>query len=719
MKGKHRPLYYTIPLRRKETLFYTYPKKYLVNTSKRKIDRAISDFLSEKECDERYIPIFETLKLLERQYGSEVEFSSKKTGKARMIEKLCELKDWTVFLGQNVGIDDNVKKILEKHWGITCLKYGKCETRDNSSKLIIGLIYDESTVDFLIENKNLLLGNFCCLIGIEQLYILEISRNSCIKCIRLRSMVNQKNLFETLLLEDYFKRTNTEYFLDGEEISILIDSISQIKDSRRKDVIIRNKSKQKTFVCYHIFPFPLCPTCEGRSLDNNIPMKLAVDQNVGIIKKIEAKEVEIGEEKFYISTVQIPNLIPVSRMCCSGQVPVDKIHDIVLSKNQEFYDDFSIWRRLVCGSVARHKKISRKKAVGESVERYCASLYLKKQLKFGSYKKLKFGAINPENWIMFSQKQYRNHSFPYECFSEDSELFWKNGFMLKTKEKVYLPASFIYIRYSFDQGESGIGVYPTTGLACGNKKRDILLSGICENIERDACVLMWLYKISPRRVINIKDQAINSILSGFKKIGIDVFLFEVSLDINIPTVLAIGLNKKEDGPKMFIGSASKPIIKKAILRALEELTQGFTWSYLMDRHSNFDFGKNFKNITHFEHHALFNSTARDMSSMNFILNTKRVLNYEDLKQRALSFKEIVDEIDGLGYKSVVVDLTTPDVASMELRVFKTLITGLQPLNANHNTPFLDNRRIRRVKRYLKMNNIRHSEKVNSYPHPFT
>jgi len=64
-------------------------------------------------------------------------------------------------------------------------------------------------------------------------------------------------------------------------------------------------------------------------------------------------------------------------------------------------------------------------------------------------------------------------------------------------------------------------------------------------------------------------------------------------------------------------------------------------------------------------------------------------------------------------------LTTPDINSIGFKVYKILIPGLQPLNSNHNTPFLDKKRIKRIMDYLYSKKIEYSRKINLYPHPFT
>ena len=168
---------------------------------------------------------------------------------------------------------------------------------------------------------------------------------------------------------------------------------------------------------------------------------------------------------------------------------------------------------------------------------------------------------------------------------------------------------------------------------------------------------------------------------------------------------------------MFVGSACKTKKEEAIIKAIEELAQGFSWVHLMKKYKNYNFGKNFENITHFEHHALLYATLSDLSVLDFVIKTNRAIDYKDMKE--VDKKDsIYDMVRNNKFDIVEIDLTTPDVAQIGYHVKKIMIPGLQPLNSNHNLNFLDRKRINKAIIYLERRKIQFSNQLNLFPHPF-
>jgi ribosomal protein S12 methylthiotransferase accessory factor len=708
--------YYTIPLDKENTLFYSYFKKYLFKLPKEKLDRIISDFFINQKFNSEYEGVIKVLKDI---FKKENNFSKKTLSLTKVFnnaKKCLQRERGYIILGKNILISQNIKKLLSGKWRISSFTQCNKNILERSGlKLILGLIYDEEIFNFLEKNKNLLIDSFCGLVGLEEIYAVKISPKFCVRCFRLRRLANQKNLFENIILQNYLIKNKMKYLLTEEQLSFIL--FFAIKKCKEK-ILVKNIFTQE--LSYHntIIPFPHCSICK-KIIHKNRQKYTIIDNKFGIINSVDIKEIEVGKIKFYICTTKLSNIIPIYRLDLFNfpNTPTDKISQIIIKS--EHCSEFSPWRPLICGSVSRNRKISIKKAISESIERYCASLYKKEHLVFGSYEDLKPHAVNPEKWCLFNQHQYKNPLFPYTPFTKSTKIYWVEGFDLKTHEKIYLPAPFVFIRYFFDENEAKIGIYPTTGLSCGKDENEILLSGICENIERDACMLFWLLQIPPKRIINIDDEEIQEIIKNFKSNNIDLHLFELSLDLEIPTVLALGINNQKEGPRVLIGSACKTTLKDAILRAIDELVQGFNWVYLMERYKNYNFGKNFENITHFEHRALFYSRLKNLSILNFIFKTKRTLDFQNFKEKVISLKKIIDNIYTMGYDIFYVDLTSTDVKNIGLKVYKVLIPGLQPLNSNHNTPFLDQKRITKAIDYLKLHKIKYSKKINLYPHFFT
>src|SRR5215203_3422583 len=66
------------------------------------------------------------------------------------------------------------------------------------------------------------------------------------------------------------------------------------------------------------------------------------------------------------------------------------------------------------GGTALTKDAALAKAIGEAIERYCASAYDPSRVTVSPYRKLGSQAIDPRRFDLFSPDQRRSYSFPFE-----------------------------------------------------------------------------------------------------------------------------------------------------------------------------------------------------------------------------------------------------------------------------------------------------------------
>ena len=69
-----------------------------------------------------------------------------------------------------------------------------------------------------------------------------------------------------------------------------------------------------------------------------------------------------------------------------------------------------------------------------------------------------------------------------------------------------------------------------------------------------------------------------------------------------------------------------------------------------------------------------------------------------------------------GFEVIAVDITTPDIEDVGLKVVRVVIPGLVPLHGNHNWPYLGASRLYEAPRRLGWKNP--DGPLNPYPHPF-
>ena len=136
---------------------------------------------------------------------------------------------------------------------------------------------------------------------------------------------------------------------------------------------------------------------------------------------------------------------------------------------------------------------ARSAAIGEAIERYCSGFADPESLIFGTYKEVcqTHPTIHPSAYALFLPSQYSGLSL--QPFNENTPIAWVSGNSLKTGAPVLVPAGLVYLPYHpWFQGEGFIAEPTSNGLACGDSYEEAVFKGLCEVVERDAFMIMWL-----------------------------------------------------------------------------------------------------------------------------------------------------------------------------------------------------------------------------------
>jgi ribosomal protein S12 methylthiotransferase accessory factor len=122
------------------------------------------------------------------------------------------------------------------------------------------------------------------------------------------------------------------------------------------------------------------------------------------------------------------------------------------------------------------------------------------------------------------------------------------------------------------------------GLASGNTMLEAVVHGLCERVERDACVL-WQFR-SDQEVLDacidpasLHDGAVDELAARIDRSGFKLSLFDVTSNTAIPTMFAV-VAPKPDGHEsrwkhfdLSAGSGSHPSRARAAIRAITEAAQ--------------------------------------------------------------------------------------------------------------------------------------------------
>lgn len=361
------------------------------------------------------------------------------------------------------------------------------------------------------------------------------------------------------------------------------------------------------------------------------------------------------------------------------------------------------------GTSINNEEEALAKCLIEALERKAGMVYKKSDLinsSFNNLIRIKKNVINPIIFSSFSKKQLKQKKYKIFNINNNTVIYWKEAYCLNTHNIVLIPAELIYFNFV----DYRIMIPITTGLSAGLTKEEAILRGIYEIIERDAFIIRYLSKTTGRELIFKKLDIYNKIKNICKKYRFEIRFIDLTIDLPIPTVLALLINQSNVGPKVSIGIKTYHSYKEALYGSFLESLQTRTWT----RHYYEDFYEKKK-----EHIKLIRTlNERAMYWYNkemtpylyfFIDHIKKI--YITKEERINSSSDIlytlVKKLDDAGHMIYTVDLTPSEYKNIPIYVVKVIIPTLQPLYLNEEFPYLGGKRL---------NNITNS--FNKIPHPF-
>lgn len=218
--------------------------------------------------------------------------------------------------------------------------------------------------------------------------------------------------------------------------------------------------------------------------------------------------------------------------------------------------------------------------IAEAIERYNCTFTTQEELRC-SYDDIKHEAIHPYTLLNFSEMQYDNreeindHRSGFNKIPErydGSEIGWTALYSMTHNRVRYIPSSYCYLSYPY---ENDVRMCPgnSNGCASGNSLEEAFLYAILELAERDAVAIWWYNRIK-RPCVNLdnfNDSLLNQIQAKFKKDNRELFVLDITTDLQIPCYAAVSW--KSDGSQIFFGTSSHLEPRIGVVRAISELNQ--------------------------------------------------------------------------------------------------------------------------------------------------
>ncbi|WP_181159597.1 YcaO-like family protein [Clostridium perfringens] len=567
--------------------------------------------------------------------------------------------------------------------------------------VFIGTIYDYNFLEQVNKYCKELRRNIINVIMFDSEEIVinniinSIPIRGCFNCFTRRLCMNSVFINEKInMAKDLvnFRYIKTKIEFSSKLQSLILDQILKLINLNTLEVISIEKNdlwEVKEEGC--LIELPDCCECNSIKVveKEKLPIIKAVNSKVGIIKSYNIQKETNLNNDFYVA----------------------------ISKST----DFSVLNKhlkIICNSGAGFsEEIAVNAAIGETLERYSAAM-IDNNIIVSSYNKLieeGMNAINPEEFELFSREQYANYEFPYKPFDKNTIVGWSKCRELLSDEIVWAPACFIYLPYLKKKNETLITPYISTGLAANVDYESAVLSGIYEIIERDAFSISWLKKIPPIQ-LSMEQQIVTTDKLKCRS-------YELTLDIEIPTVVCIAEGEINGKNVLSVGAASRYKLSDAIKKAHIEAIQGRQYVYDLTEYFNkVKLEKGFENIDTFQKHAMFYTKFPELKKeVRYLLDEdsikfrkKKIRKEQEFKSLKDKLSHIVKLINNCGYKIYVKDITPSDLQRFNISVVRVIIPGLHGLHGTHKYRYLSSLRMDKINQVFNGNN----NVLNQFPHPF-
>jgi ribosomal protein S12 methylthiotransferase accessory factor len=443
-----------------------------------------------------------------------------------------------------------------------------------------------------------------------------------------------------------------------------------------------------------------------------------VDKNLELLKRINKAVKLVGKKDSIIRKLyEVPRYNDEPKLFHYSAELFDTRH---FSDSKESVDRFA-------GGASFSQEKAIIKSLGEAFERYCLAIFKKDYFIKASAYDLGNKALNLFSFVNFSKKQLLDKNFPdIFNFNINTKFDWIKAYSIIQRKFFFIPAQLIYVPYQFCGDEEKIIRFPiTTGAATGGSLKEAIYKGICEIVERDAFMITYLNKLPRERIDLSNNKEFSYILNLFKRYKLELFIFDITSDIKIPSFLAVIIDNTGKGPAVCLGLKASLNYRDGIIGAIEEAQHARPWirDLMLSNNLKKIKGKNF-NLSKLEDRALFWSHKKMIKHLNFLLENKSAKSINKIFDQSSdsdlkNFNTVLKILNNHDLEVVFTDITIPRINEIGFKVVKVIIPQLQPLYLNEQFKYLGGERLYKVPKILGYTKDETKEDdLNHIPHPF-
>ena len=373
--------------------------------------------------------------------------------------------------------------------------------------------------------------------------------------------------------------------------------------------------------------------------------------------------------------------------------------------------DLDVNENLHGSSMDIDKERAKIKAIGECLERL-SLIYPRRHrfinATFREIVSLGEDALDPGLCMNFSESYLPLKSIEYLDILRTSHMRWVIGKNLIKNKPAFIPYQLVFLP-TIDELEHDplIRVPITTGTACGDGFEDAVLKGIMECIERDSNMLCWLTKKDVPRVI-LDLPLFMEIEKYTARYNLELYVWDLTSDIGIPSMMAIVINRTGIGPAISAGTKADLDPKKAVIGAIYEALHCRFWIrslYQKKQHTI-----KAEDVIDLPSRGFYWYRLDMIKQLDFLMNTQNKIMLSEIRDLTSDSDRLVFTLNILterGISAYATDITLPQIKEWGFAVVRTVLPELHPMHLDEDMPYYYSQRL-----------AKHKQVLNKIPAPF-
>lgn len=377
-------------------------------------------------------------------------------------------------------------------------------------------------------------------------------------------------------------------------------------------------------------------------------------------------------------------------------------------------------------------------AILEGLERFCGqSPHGRTGFRRASWRALLdegAPAVDPRDFILCPESQHSAPGYNLAPYDPRRDYDWIWAYSFARGGPVLIPLQFGFYDQRHTPRDERFVQESSNGCALGGHLVEAVFHALLELIERDAYMTRWHVQGEPRRIdlgIGVSRE-VHDLAARAHSDGFEVHAFDITLEVPVPTVLAMIVDPADDAPvKSYCASAAHPVADKAIHSALVEVISSiavYQKQFGSDRARARELFADSNSATQMRDHILLHSLPESIERLAFLDRIRPAVPapelYEPLERLwrgpdlTTELFELVDRVRAVASDVIVVNQTAEMIRPAGLHCVKVLAPGTHPVTFGHQYRRVSDARLYRARQLLCNRGERYAEGQNPFPHNF-